>query len=65
MVVWESGGVAPGGAAAAAAAGMRPSDRRAVKIIRIHHAAVTFLSTIAGRGLHSSTFQVNGSRFCL
>jgi WD40 repeat protein/Ca2+-binding EF-hand superfamily protein len=60
IVVWDSGGVAPGGAAAAAAAGMRANDRRAIKILRIHHAAVTFLSTVAGARGTGPTHLVSG-----
>lgn len=61
IVVWDSGGVAPGGAAAAAAAGMRANDRRAVKILRVHHAAVTFLGTAAaGRDRGGPPHLVSG-----
>ena len=60
IVVWDSGGVAPGGAAAAAAAGMRANDRRAIKILRIHHAAVTFLGTVAGANGHGARHLVSG-----
>ena len=48
VVVWDSGGVPPGGLARFAASGMRPGDRRAIKILRVHHAAVTHLGVVRG-----------------
>ena len=48
VVVWDSGGVPPGGPAKLAASGMRPGDRRAIKILRVHHAAVTHLGVVGG-----------------
>lgn len=48
VVVWDSGGVPPGGSARFAASGMRPGDRRAIKILRVHHAAVTHLGVVRG-----------------
>ena len=48
LVVFDSGGVPPGGADRLERRGMRPGDRRAVKIIRVHHAAVTHLGTTGG-----------------
>ena len=48
VVVWDSGGVPPGGLARFGASGMRPGDRRAIKILRVHHAAVTHLGVVRG-----------------
>ena len=48
LVVFDSGGGAPGGADRLERRGMRPGDRRAMKIIRVHHAAVTHLGTTGG-----------------
>ena len=48
LVVFDGGGIPPGGSERLEKRGMRAGDRRAVKIIRVHHAAVTHLSTTGG-----------------
>ncbi|EEH56662.1 uncharacterized protein MICPUCDRAFT_58878 [Micromonas pusilla CCMP1545] len=64
VVVFDSGGVPPGGAAAAEAIGIKPGDRRAIKILRLHtRGAVTALGVVAAVGpgaASNQTYLVTG-----
>ena len=65
LLVWQGGGVLPGGAEAFAKRNMNPGDRRGVKIVKAHaRGAVTHLGVVLGAGdgddARDSAFLVTG-----
>ena len=65
LLVWQGGGVLPGGAEAFEKRNMNPGDRRGVKIVKAHaRGAVTHLGVVLGAGdgddSRDSAFLVTG-----
>ena len=65
LLVWQGGGVLPGGAEAFEKRNMNPGDRRGVKIVKAHaRGAVTHLGVVLGAGdgddARDSAFLVTG-----